>query len=72
MLAARIRAQVRIGQTIELLSDSTTYPTLKRGDLGRVSGFSPEGKVVVTWDDDFVAILDPANENWVTTAALSP
>ena len=72
MLAARIRAQVRIGQTIELLSDSTTNPTLKHGDLGRVSGFSPEGNVVVTWDDGFVAILDPENEHWSISEAPSP
>jgi hypothetical protein len=64
MLAARIRARVRIGQTIELLSDSTEHPSLKRGALGLVSGFSRDGKVVVNWDDGLVAILDPSLENY--------
>lgn len=72
MLAARIRARVRIGQTIELLSDSTEHPTLKRGALGLVSGFSRDGNVVVTWDDGVIAILDPSLESYeriATTAA---
>ena len=64
MLAARIRARVRIGQTIELLSDSTEHTNLKRGALGLVSGFSRDGKVVVNWDDGLVAILDPSLENY--------
>ncbi len=64
MLAARIRARVRIGQTIELLSDSAEHANLKRGALGVVSGFSRDGKVVVTWDDGLTAILDPALENY--------
>ena len=64
MLAARIRARVRIGQTIELLSDSAEHANLKRGALGLVSGFSRDGKVVVTWDDGLVAILDPSLENY--------
>jgi hypothetical protein len=64
MLAARIRARVRIGQTIELLSDSTEHLGLKRGALGLVSGFSSDGKVVVNWDDGLVAILDPSIENY--------
>jgi hypothetical protein len=29
-----------------------------------VSGFSRDGKVVVTWDDGLTAILDPALENY--------
>ena len=64
MLAARIRARGRIGQTIELLSDSTEHPTLKRGALGLVSGFSRDGNVVVTWDDGVIAILDPSLESY--------
>ena len=73
MLAARIRARVRIGQRIELLSDSTEHPNLKRGALGLVSGFSRDGKVVVTWDDGLVAILDPSLENYerIASSALS-
>ena len=67
MLAARIRAGVRIGQTIQLQSDSAEHPNLKRGDLGIVSGFSRDGNVVVTWDDGLVAILDPTLESYERT-----
>ena len=72
MLAARIRARVRIGQTIELLSDSTEHSNLKRGALGLVSGFSRDGKVVVTWDDGLVAILDPSLENYERIGSSAP
>jgi len=71
MLAARIRARVRIGQTIELLSDSTEHPTLKRGALGLVSGFSRDGNVVVTWDDGVIAILDPSLESYERIASTA-
>ena len=67
MLAARIRAGVRIGQTIQLQSDSAEHPNLKRGDIGIVSGFSRDGNVVVTWDDGLVAILDPTLESYERT-----
>jgi hypothetical protein len=69
MLAARIRARVRIGQTIELLSDSTQHPNLKRGALGLVTGFSRDGNVIVTWDDGLVAILDPSLESYERIAS---
>jgi hypothetical protein len=72
MLAARIRAGVRIGQSIELLSDSAEHPNLRRGDRGLVSGFSRDGKVVVTWGDGFVAILDPSLENYERSAGPAP
>ena len=49
VLAARIRAGVRIGQMIELLRDSSTSPDLKRGDLGFVAGFSANGNILVRW-----------------------
>ena len=71
MLAARIRARVRIGQTIELLSDSVEHANLKRGALGVVSGFSRDGKVVVTWDDGLTAILDPSLENYERIGSVS-
>ena len=71
MLAARIRARVRIGQRIELLTDSAEHSNLKRGALGLVSGFSRDGKIVVTWDDGLVAILDPSLENYERIASSS-
>ena len=49
MLAARIRAGVRIGQMIELLGDSSTSADLKRGDIGLVAGFSANGNILVRW-----------------------
>ena len=63
MLAARIRAGVRIGQMIELLRDSSTSPNLKRGDLGLVAGFSANGNILVRWSGgSTLEELDPATD----------
>ena len=64
MLAARIRAGVRIGQMIELLRDSTTNVQLKRGDSGLVVGFTTDGNIVVKWAGGHVVDLDPATESY--------
>ena len=64
MLAARIRAGVRIGQMIELLHDSATTPQLKRGDLGLVTGFATNGNILVKWSGSTAVELDPATESY--------
>lgn len=69
MLSARIRAGVRVGQSLELLSDSTADVRLKRGDVGLVTGFDHEGNMIVEWDDAFVTEINPARESY---SALTP
>ena len=65
MLAARIRAGVRIGQMIELLGDSSTSPDLKRGDIGLVAGFSANGNILVRLERrQRVEELDPATDSY--------
>jgi len=64
VLAARIRAGVRIGQMVELLRDSDTDGHRERGDLGLVTGFTVDGSVVVKWGGGAVSILDPAVDSY--------
>jgi hypothetical protein len=69
MLDVRIRAGVRVGQSLELLSDSTVDLRLKRGHVGLVRGFDHDGNVVVEWGDGLVAEIDPSRESY---SALHP
>ena len=64
MLGARIRAGVRVGQSVELLTDSTADLRLKQGHVGLVSGFDPDGNMIVEWSGGLVAEIDPARENF--------
>ena len=58
LLAARIRAGVRVGEDVELLSDDATAG-LHAGDRGVVSEISDEGNIVVAWDRGFSLEIDP-------------
>jgi hypothetical protein len=58
-LAARIRANVRIGEWIELVSDETGSG-LRVGDRGVVRSISDEGNVDVAWERGFNLEIDPA------------
>ena len=57
LLAARIAAGVRIGSTIELVSDSDVE--LRAGDRGVVRGIESGGAVVVEWERGFNRAIDP-------------
>ena len=57
LLAARIAAGVRIGSTIELISDSDDE--LRAGDRGIVRGIDSGGAVVVEWERGFNRAIDP-------------
>jgi hypothetical protein len=59
MLVARIRAGVKIGATIQLLGDGAPGSGLKTGDVGVIDGLSPEGCLVVSWDQGFTRDFDP-------------
>lgn len=58
LLAARIAAGVRIGSTIELVSDSDDE--LRAGDRGIVRGIESGGAVVVEWERGFNRAIDPS------------
>ena len=58
LLAARIRAGVRIGDDVELLGDDAGAG-LHAGDRGVVSEISDEGNIVVAWDRGFSLEIDP-------------
>lgn len=60
LLAARIRAGVRIGSRIEIIGDAVSPSGLVAGDRGVVRGFTPEGYVVVAFEDRFQDVeIDP-------------
>jgi hypothetical protein len=58
LLAARIRAGVRIGDDIELLGDDAAAG-LQAGDRGIVREISDQGNIVVAWDRGFNLEIDP-------------
>jgi hypothetical protein len=57
-LAARIRAGVRVGATIEVLDDASGSGQLRPGDRGVVRAISPEG-VEVDFEKGFALQIDP-------------
>ena len=60
LLAARIRAGVRIGSRIELVGTVSSDSRLAAGDRGEVRGFTPEGYIIVEFEDQFHPVeIDP-------------
>ncbi len=59
LLAARIRAGVRVGARIELVSVGDESTGLQVGDCGVVREIDDEGLVVVSWDRGFALEIDP-------------
>ncbi len=59
LLAARIRAGVRVGARIELVSVGDDPCDLVVGDCGVVEAIVDDGDVVVVWDRGFALQIDP-------------
>lgn len=59
LLAARIRAGVRVGARIELTTVGDASSGLEVGDCGVVRGIVDDGRVIVLWDRGFVLQIDP-------------
>ncbi len=59
LLAARIRAGVRVGARIELVAVGDASTGLEVGDCGVVREIGDDGSVVVTWDRGFALEIDP-------------
>jgi uncharacterized protein DUF4314 len=59
LLAARIRAGVRVGARIELVTVADAASGLEVGDCGVVRSFVEDGSVLVHWDRGFALPIDP-------------
>ena len=59
LLAARIRAGVRVGARIELVSVADDSSELVVGDCGFVESIADTGDVFVVWDRGFELEIDP-------------
>jgi hypothetical protein len=69
MLAARIRAGVRVGTRIELVTVGDDSSGLRIGDCGVVREIVDDGHVVVSWDRGFALEIDPDVNRYRSIAA---
>ena len=60
LLAARLRAGVRPGTMIELISDSTEDSPLRPGDYGIVRDLKQDGSIIVEWERGFLVEIHPS------------
>ena len=59
LLAARIRAGVRIGSRIEFTGAAESHARLRPGDRGVVQDIAESGDILVAWERGFVLEIDP-------------
>ena len=69
MLAARIRAGVRVGSQIEFRGSSHSHAELRPGDRGVVRDIVGNGEILVAWDRGFASEIDPDTTQFLTVAA---
>jgi hypothetical protein len=69
LLAARIRAGVRVGARIELVSVGDESSGLRVGDCGVVRDIAENGQVTVSWDRGFALQIDPEVNQYRRLAA---
>jgi hypothetical protein len=69
LLAARIRAGVRVGCRIEFTGGAGTHERLHPGDRGIVREISDSGDIVVVWERGFVIEIDPDTTPFQSVAA---
>ena len=67
LLAARIRAGVPIGSTIELVDDFGDV--LRAGDRGTVRDINIDGVIVVRWETGVTSEIDPDTASFRKFAA---
>ena len=68
LLAARIRAGVRVGSQIEITGGSA-LGELQTGDRGTVASIVDTGDIVVLWDRGFELQIDPDTTSFQALAA---
>jgi hypothetical protein len=71
LLAARIRAGVRVGARIELVSVGDASSGLRVGDCGVVREIVDDGHVIVSWDRGFALEIDPEVNQYRRLAVAS-
>jgi len=59
LLAARIRAGVRVGAQIEFTGAASSHGQLRPGDRGVVHDIADTGDIVVDWERGFLLEIDP-------------
>jgi len=59
-LAARIKAGIRIGARVELVSEGSD-PRLRPGDAGVVVGIEHDGRLRVGWDRGLTVEIEPTS-----------
>jgi hypothetical protein len=69
LLAARIRAGVRVGARIELVTVGDNSSGLQVGDCGVVREIAEDGHVTVSWDRGFANEIDPEINRYRRLAA---
>jgi len=69
LLAARIRAGVRVGARIELVAVGDESTGLQVGDCGVVREIAEDGQVTVSWDRGFALEIDPDTTPFESLAA---
>jgi Domain of unknown function (DUF4314) len=67
LLAARIRAGVRIGSQIEFTGSS--HERLRAGDRGVVKDIDETGDIMVSWERGFALQIDPDTTSFQPLAA---
>ncbi len=67
LLAARIRAGVRVGSRIEFTGD--TLGELRAGDRGTVESIADTGDIIVIWERGFELQIDPDTTSFQALAA---
>jgi hypothetical protein len=68
LLAARIRAGVRVGSRIEL-TGGAALGELRPGDRGTVEAISDSGDIIVLWERGFELQIDPDTTSFQALAA---
>ncbi len=68
LLAARIRAGVRVGSQIEF-TGADALGELRPGDRGVVEAIADTGDIVVAWDRGFELQIDPDTTSFQSLAA---
>jgi Domain of unknown function (DUF4314) len=69
LLAARIRAGVRVGSRIEVTGAAETHERLRPGDRGVVQDIAESGDILVVWERGFVFAIDPDTTSFRNVAA---
>ena len=69
LLAARIRAGVRVGSHIEFTGTTAPDERLRPGDRGVVQEIADTGDILVAWERGFASSINPDETSFQQCAA---